>query len=151
MKKIAIVHGPNLNILGWREPEIYGHQTMEHINTKLKIMADEKQVKSTFFQSNSEGELIAYFQMLIQDAEPTHFIIFNPAAFTHSSIALRDTLQAVSIPFIEVHLSNIHAREVFRHHSYFSDIAQGVISGLGALGYELALLAALHYLNSKGV
>ena len=151
MKKIAIVHGPNLNILAWREAEIYGHQTLEHINTKLKIMADETQVKSTFFQSNSEGELIAYFQRLTQEAEPTHFIIFNPAAFTHTSIALRDTLQAVSIPFIEVHLSNIHAREVFRHHSYFSDIARGVISGLGGLGYELALLAALHYLNSKGV
>lgn len=137
MKKILVLHGPNLNLLGTREPSIYGHATLSQINTDLKEAAKKAHMELSCFQSNSESDLI----QAIHDARPSNisYIIFNPAAFTHTSVALRDALCAVAIPFIEVHLSNIHAREPFRHHSYFSDIAQGSITGLGARGYLLAL------------
>lgn len=140
MASITILNGPNLNLLGRREPTHYGNQTLEHINQALSLMAKNLGHQLAFLQSNAEYELIAQIH---QDFEAkTDFIIINPAAFTHTSVALRDALLATKIPFIEVHLSNIHAREPFRTHSYFSDIAKGVICGLGATGYELALQAA---------
>lgn len=145
MKKILVLHGPNLNLLGTREPSIYGHSSLSQIDTDLKQTAKKAAVDLTCFQSNSEADLI----QAIQEA-PTlviNYIIFNPAAFTHTSIALRDALCAVKIPFIEVHLSNIHSRESFRHHSYFSDIAKGTISGFGAIGYSLALQVILDELE----
>ncbi|GAA6151832.1 type II 3-dehydroquinate dehydratase [Pseudoteredinibacter isoporae] len=137
MATILVLHGPNLNLLGTREPEIYGHTTLEDINQALSTRCKDAGHHFMALQSNAEYELIER----IHDArrEGVDFIIFNPAAFTHSSVALRDALAGVSIPFIEVHLSNVHQRESFRHHSYFSDIAVGVICGLGAKGYELAL------------
>lgn len=137
MKKILVLNGPNLNLLGSREPSIYGSTSLNSINAELINQATKAGVTLTSFQSNSEAELIqAIHQAQIDNIQ---YIIINPAAFTHTSIALRDALSAVSIPFIEVHLSNIFARESFRHHSYFSDIAKGVISGLGAQGYSFAL------------
>jgi 3-dehydroquinate dehydratase II len=137
MKNILVLHGPNLNLLGTREPGVYGHTTLAEINEKLTAIAGEKDANLFYFQSNAEAALVERIQQARSDG--TTFIIINPAAFTHTSIALRDALAAVSIPFIEVHLSNVHAREAFRKESFFSDLAVGVISGLGATGYELAL------------
>lgn len=136
-----IVHGPNLNLLGKREPEIYGNATLQDINRNLARLAEYADIKLDFFQSNAESALIDRIQQSMSDG--TDFIIINPAAYTHTSVALRDALTAVHLPFIEVHLSNIYSREPFRHHSYFSDLAIGVISGLGAKGYELALEYAM--------
>lgn len=136
-KKILVLHGPNLNLLGAREPQHYGHATLDSINRTLAARAEAAGVAIEAFQSNSEAELVGKVQSLATD--PVDFVIINPAAFTHTSVALRDALSAVKVPFVEVHLSNVHAREAFRHHSYFSDIAVGVICGLGARGYELAL------------
>ena len=136
-KNILIIHGPNLNLLGAREPEVYGAVTLTEINRNLAELAEKEGISLNCFQSNAEGELIDRIQQA--SAEKIHFIIINPAAYTHTSIALRDALAATRIPFIEVHLSNIFARESFRQKSFFSDMAVGVISGLGAKGYELAL------------
>lgn len=145
MATILVLHGPNLNLLGLREPGIYGAATLETINQHLTQMALNGGHHLQTLQSNAEYELIDR----IHDArkEGVDFIVINPAAFTHTSVALRDALLAVEIPFIEVHLSNIHKREAFRHHSYFSDIAQGVICGFGAHSYELAMTAALQLLD----
>jgi 3-dehydroquinate dehydratase-2 len=141
MKNILVLHGPNLNLLGTREPDVYGRTTLDEINTKLATLANAKGAKLAHFQSNAEAALVERVQQARTDG--TDFIIINPAAFTHTSVSLRDALAAVAIPFVEVHLSNVHAREAFRKESYFSDIAVGVISGLGANGYELALQFAL--------
>ena len=138
---VLILNGPNLNLLGIREPSHYGRYSLDDILAELEDLADQYQVRLNHFQSNSEHELIERIHKTLDDG--TDFIIINPAAFTHTSVALRDALAAVALPFIEVHLSNVHAREPFRAHSYFSDIAQGVISGLGPLGYRLALEAAI--------
>ena len=138
---ILVIQGPNLNLLGTREPEVYGKTTLEDIHTKLGVIAKANSVDLSTFQSNHEGELIDRVQKAKQDG--VDFIIINPGAFTHTSVALRDALAGVAIPFTEVHLSNIHQREEFRKHSYLSDIATGVICGLGAIGYELALQAAI--------
>ena len=140
-KNILVIHGPNLNLLGVREPEVYGSTTLDEINGSLQVLAHEAGVKLSSFQSNGEGELINHIHEAIDNG--IDFIIINPAAYTHTSIALRDALAATGLPFIEVHLSNIFARESFRRESYFSDLALGVISGLGAKGYELALKYAL--------
>lgn len=139
--RILVLHGPNLNLLGSREPDVYGRTTLVDIHAMMEARARADGVQIESFQSNSEGELIDRVQAA--GPEGIEFIIINPAAYTHTSVALRDALAAVGIPFIEVHLSNVHAREAFRHHSYFSDIAVGVICGLGAQGYALALDAAL--------
>lgn len=136
-KRILVLHGPNLNLLGLREPEHYGKDTLDGINARLLARADTSGTALESFQSNNEADLVGKIQSLFES--PVDFIIINPAAFTHTSIALRDALAAVKIPFIEVHLSNVYAREPFRHHSYLSDMAVGVISGLGAQGYEMAL------------
>ena len=139
MASILVLNGPNLNLLGSREPDKYGHQTLEDIEDRLEELAQGHDIE--FYQSNAEFELIERIHQA--GADGVDFILINPAAFTHTSIALRDALLGVGIPFIEVHLSNVHAREAFRHRSYLSDVAVGVISGLGAQGYELALAAAL--------
>lgn len=141
MATMLVLHGPNLNLLGLREPEIYGATTLDDINRHLTQIAQNAGHHLQTLQSNAEYELIDR----IHDArkEGVDFIIINPAAFTHTSVALRDALLGVDIPFIEVHLSNVHKREAFRQHSYFSDVAQGVICGFGATSYELALQAAL--------
>jgi 3-dehydroquinate dehydratase II len=141
MKNILILHGPNLNLLGQREPGVYGRITLNEINQKLKKIAQTGGANLQDFQSNAEDGLVERIQLAHQDG--TDFIIINPAAFTHTSVAIRDALAAVAIPFIEVHISNVFAREPFRKESYFSDIAVGVISGLGATGYELAVHYAL--------
>lgn len=141
IKNILIIHGPNLNLLGMREPEIYGSTTLQDINNKLTQLTENTAFHLAFFQSNAESALIERIQQTMSDG--TNFIIINPAAYTHTSVALRDALAAVRLPFIEVHLSNVFSREPFRHHSYFSDLAVGVISGLGAKGYELALEYAM--------
>lgn len=143
MKNILVLHGPNLNLLGTREPEVYGRTTLDEINAKLTAQAQKNGAKLAAYQSNTEGALVERVQQARTDG--TDFIIINPAAYTHTSVALRDALAAVAIPFVEVHLSNVYAREAFRKHSYFSDIAVGVISGLGAKGYELALEFALQH------
>jgi len=143
VKQILVLHGPNLNLLGTREPEVYGRATLDQINANLAKIAEKARSKLQVFQSNAEASLIERIQQAT--GEGVEFIIINPAAFTHTSVALRDTLAAVGIPFVEVHLSNVFAREAFRRKSYFSDIAVGVISGLGAQGYELALQFALSY------
>ena len=143
MKNILVLHGPNLNLLGTREPDVYGRVTLDEINNKLSAQAASNGAKLDFFQSNAEAELIDHVQRARLDG--IDFIIINPAAYTHTSVAIRDALAAVAIPFVEVHLSNVFAREAFRKESFFSDIAVGVISGLGALGYELALQFALQY------
>jgi 3-dehydroquinate dehydratase-2 len=140
-KNILVIHGPNLNLLGTREPEVYGSVTLSEINRSLLVLATEAGVKLTSFQSNIEGALIDHVHRAKDDE--VDLIIINPAAYTHTSIALRDALAATAIPFIEVHISNVFARESFRRKSYFSDLAIGVISGLGAKGYELALKYAL--------
>jgi len=144
-KSILVIHGPNLNLLGLREPEHYGNTTLGSINQALADKAKLANVELEAFQSNSEAELVAKIQTLA--TEKTDFVIINPAAFTHTSVAMRDALSAVKVPFIEVHLSNVFAREAFRHHSYFTDIAVGIISGLGAQGYTLALDYAIHHIN----
>ncbi|SEK99858.1 type II 3-dehydroquinate dehydratase [Nitrosovibrio tenuis] len=141
VKHVLVLHGPNLNLLGKREPGVYGSVTLEEINGNLANLAAEAGIKLTAFQSNAEAELIDRVQQAVRDG--VDFIIINPAAYTHTSIALRDAFAAVELPFIEVHLSNIFSREPFRSKSYFSDLARGVISGLGAKGYELALQYAL--------
>ncbi|MCC6161218.1 MAG: type II 3-dehydroquinate dehydratase [Nitrosomonas sp.] len=140
---ILVIHGPNLNLLGRREPTIYGRTTLEDINRNLVAKAQAASVVLNTFQSNAEHELIARVQEAMNDG--TDFILINPAALTHTSIALRDAIAATSLPFVEIHLSNIYTREEFRRTSYFSDIAVGVISGLGAAGYELALGFALSH------
>lgn len=141
MAKILLLNGPNLNLLGRREPEHYGAQPLAAIENRLSEQATAAGASLVSLQSNSEAALIERIQEAAE--EGVDFILFNPAAFTHTSVALRDALAAAAIPFIEIHLSNIHAREAFRRHSYFSDIASGVISGLGSGGYDLALQAAL--------
>lgn len=141
MPTILLINGPNLNLLGTREPGLYGEQTLADVETRLRERAALRGADLESCQSNAEHELVERVQRLVR--EPVDFVILNPGAFTHSSIALRDALLAVSVPFIEVHLSNIHAREPFRRQSYFSDIAAGCITGLGAAGYDLALDAAL--------
>ena len=138
---ILVIQGPNLNLLGTREPEVYGTTTLQDIHQKLEELAKAQSVDLSTYQSNHEGELIDRIQKAKQDG--VNFIIINPGAVTHTSVALRDVLAGVAIPFTEVHLSNIHQREEFRKHSYLSDIATGVICGLGAIGYELALQAAI--------
>ncbi len=144
VKSVLVLHGPNLNMLGIREPEHYGSTTLDSINKSLSQKAKHAGVNIETYQSNAEAELVAKIQSLA--VKSVDYVIINPAAFTHTSIAMRDALSAVKVPFIEVHLSNVYAREAFRHHSYFTDIAVGVISGLGAQGY----LAALDYvINSK--
>lgn len=147
MAHILLLNGPNLNLLGRREPGLYGQVTLEQIHEHATKLAAEFGHRLSARQSNSEAELIE----CIHQAPAGHvaFIVFNPAGFTHTSVALRDALLAVKLPFIEVHLSNVHAREPFRHHSYFSDIAVGTISGLGAVGYELALRAACQQLAGR--
>jgi 3-dehydroquinate dehydratase-2 len=146
MPRILLLNGPNLNLLGNREPGWYGDMTLSAIEERLKATAARRGSSLQSFQSNAEHELVERVQALA--AEPVDFAIVNPGAFTHTSIALRDALLAVGVPFIEVHLSNVHAREPFRRHSYFSDIAAGSITGLGAQGYELALQAALDRLGA---
>jgi 3-dehydroquinate dehydratase-2 len=147
MPKILVLHGPNLNLLGTREPEVYGHDTLESIDQRLKEQGRKAGVEVTSFQSNAEAPLIE--RVHAAKSDETAFIVINPAAFTHTSVALRDALAAVAIPFIEVHLSNVHAREPFRKHSYFSDLAIGVVAGFGAQSYELALEAAISRLASR--
>ena len=142
--KVLVINGPNLNMLGKREPATYGSQSLQQIVSKLSIYANSIGLDFTHVQSNAEHELIDAIHRAFENSD---FIIINPGAFTHTSVALRDALLSVSIPFIEVHLSNVHAREAFRQHSYLSDIAQGVICGLGAQGYEFALAAAKRYLT----
>jgi 3-dehydroquinate dehydratase-2 len=144
MPQILVLHGPNLNLLGQRETHHYGHDTLQAIDQRLVDQGRRAGVTVQTFQSNAEGPLIDRIHAAKSDE--TGYIIINPAGFTHTSVALRDALAGVAIPFIEVHLSNVHAREPFRQHSYFSDIAAGVIAGLGAYGYELAMQAALHTL-----
>jgi len=138
---IIVIQGPNLNLLGTREPDVYGKTTLEDIHKKLGELAKASSIDLDTYQSNHEGELIDRIQKAKLDG--VDFIIINPGGFTHTSVALRDVLAGVAIPFTEVHLSNIHQREEFRKHSYLSDIATGVICGLGAIGYELALQAAI--------
>ena len=145
MANILLLHGPNLNLLGTREPDIYGSDSLDTVNQRMHAAAEKASHKLTSSQSNAEHELI---QEIHQGAaNGVELIIINPGAFTHTSVALRDALLGVDIPFIEVHLSNVHAREKFRHHSYFSDIAIGVVCGFGTKSYELALEAAIDFLN----
>lgn len=146
MKNILVLHGPNLNLLGTREPEVYGRTTLQEINDRLVILARELGGELSHLQSNAEFELIDRIHQARSDG--TSFIVINPAAFTHTSVALRDALAGVAIPFVEIHLSNVYAREPFRHHSYFSDQAVGVISGLGSVGYDYAVRFAFNYLSN---
>lgn len=145
-QKILVLHGPNLNLLGSREPQHYGRETLESINQHLTEHAMAQGVVLDTYQSNAEHQLIERVHRCLDDG--TGFIILNPAGFTHTSIALRDALIAVKLPFIEVHLSNVHARESFRQTSYFSDIATGVVTGLGSYGYELALHYVLRLIGT---
>jgi len=145
-RRILLLNGPNLNLLGKREPGIYGAATLDDIVNRLQLVAAEHDVQLQHLQSNAEFELI---NAIHQAMGTQDFILINPAAFTHTSVALRDALLGVAIPFIEIHLSNVHAREPFRHHSYLSDVAKGVICGLGADGYEFALLAAVRHLRQS--
>ena len=147
MTRILVLHGPNLNLLGEREPEVYGRTTLAQIDADLAEIAQASRCELATFQSNSEGPLIERVQHARTDG--TAFILINPAGFTHTSVALRDALAAVAIPFIEVHLSNVHAREAFRRQSYFSDLAVGVIAGFGADSYKFALHAALARLTRQ--
>ena len=146
MARILLLHGPNLNLLGTREPDIYGADTLDDINARAEQYAAARGHAVDAFQSNAEHDLVDAVQRA--KSEGVEFVIVNPAAYTHTSVVLRDALLAVDIPFIEVHLSNVHAREDFRHRSYFSDVARGVISGLGAFGYDCALRAAVHMLET---
>tara|TARA_Y100001001_G_C7924603_1_gene279937 strand:+ start:369 stop:839 length:471 start_codon:yes stop_codon:yes gene_type:complete len=143
MHKILVLNGPNLNLLGLREPKIYGHETLENLNKNLYDLGKQLGLELTFIQANAEHLLVEAIQQTLMDK--TNFIIMNPAAFTHTSIALRDAIATVNIPFIEVHITNIYSREIFRQHSYFSDLAMAVISGLGTQGYIYALRAAHQY------
>ncbi len=147
MSKLLLLNGPNLNRLGSREPQTYGHRTLAQIEQRLLNLATERGHHLDCYQSNSEAQLIDRIHLAAD--QDCGFLLFNPAAFTHTSIALRDAILAANLPFIEIHLSNVHAREAFRHHSYFSDIAVGVICGLGVQGYELALEFALTRLESE--
>ena len=144
MSNILVINGPNLNLLGTREPEVYGDKSLDQINQGLINIATENSCFLEAYQSNSESELVNIIQ---EKSQTTDYMILNPGAFTHTSIALRDVMLAVDVPFIEVHISNIFSREEFRKKSYFSDIAQGTISGLGFKGYELALLSAIDHLS----
>ena len=144
--RILLLNGPNLNMLGAREPKHYGSISLVSIEAKIQTLATQHNVKVECFQANSEEKLINKIHESFQQID---FILINPAAYTHTSVALRDALLAVSIPFVEIHLSNVHKREPFRHHSYFSDVAEGVICGLGAKGYEFAFLFAIDYLAKK--
>lgn len=144
-KSVLVLHGPNLNLLGLREPAHYGNATLADINQALLKKAASANLALETYQSNSEAEIVAKIQELA--VKTVDFVIINPAAYTHTSVAMRDALAAVKVPFIEVHLSNVYARESFRHHSYFSDIAVGVISGLGAQGYLSALDYAIERLK----
>jgi 3-dehydroquinate dehydratase II len=144
MAELLLLNGPNLNLLGRREPHIYGATTLADIEARATALAAELGHRLSCRQSNAEAELVTWVQ---QAAGSTDFIVLNPGGLTHTSVALRDALLAVGVPFIEIHLSNVHAREEFRRHSYFSDVAVGVITGLGAIGYELALRAAHDYLQ----
>ncbi len=146
-KSILVLHGPNLNLLGLREPEHYGKATLASINEALIAQAKLADIDLETFQSNAEAELVTKIQSIA--TQKVDFVIINPAAYTHTSVAMRDALAAVKVPFIEVHLSNVYAREAFRHHSYFTDIAVGVISGLGAQGYALALDYAIMQLQQQ--
>lgn len=145
MANLLVIHGPNLNLLGKREPEIYGVQTLDDINQKIKELANTLGCNVSFAQSNAEHEIVGIIQE--SAANGIDFIIINPAAYTHTSIAIRDAFLVTKIPFLEVHLSNVKAREEFRHHSMLEDIAVGGIFGLGAYGYELAVMAACHQLR----
>ncbi len=145
MATILVINGPNLNMLGQREPDTYGYETLDDIIESLVEMADQYNVRLHDYQSNSEQEIIERIHETMSDG--TDYIIINPAAFTHTSVAIRDALATVNKPFIEVHISNIHKREAFRQHSYFSDLADGVIAGLGSKGYQLALIAAVEKLE----
>ncbi len=147
MANLLVLNGPNLNMLGLREPEVYGTTTLKEIDQQLKLFAKSAKHSLESLQSNAEHELIDRIHLAKTDK--TDFIIINPGAFTHTSVALRDAFLSVNIPFIEVHLSNIFAREEFRKHSYLSDIAQAVVSGMGAFGYEVAIQAAGKYLQKK--
>jgi 3-dehydroquinate dehydratase-2 len=147
MAQILLLHGPNLNLLGVREPAIYGATTLAQINERLSATALDAGHRLSALQSNHEGVLVDRVHAAATDG--TAFVIINPAAFTHTSVALRDALLAVKVPFVEVHLSNVHAREAFRHHSYFSDVAVGVICGLGAQGYDFALHYAINHLKNS--
>lgn len=147
MAKITVINGPNLNLLGLREPTHYGNQTLSGIQHSLEHLAAQSSIDLCFLQSNAEHEIIGFIHQAF--ADKVDFVIINPAAFTHTSVAIRDALLATKIPFIEIHLSNIYARESFRHHSYFSDIAVGMISGFGAKGYELAFQAAHQIILSQ--
>jgi 3-dehydroquinate dehydratase-2 len=144
---VLVLQGPNLNLLGTREPEIYGKETLDDIHQQLLSQAVAAQVQLVTYQSNHEGEMIDRIQAA--KSEGVQFIILNPGGYSHTSVAIRDALVGVGIPFIEVHLSNIHQREAFRHHSYFSDVAIGVICGLGSIGYRLALEAVIAKLRIK--
>ncbi len=144
--RILLLNGPNLNMLGAREPKHYGSLSLATIEANLRTQAQKCGVNLDCFQANSEEKLIDKIHQSFQQID---FVIINPAAYTHTSVALRDALLAVAIPFVEVHLSNVHKREAFRHHSYFSDVAEGVICGLGAKGYEYALDFAVGYLAKK--
>ena len=147
LQSVLVLNGPNLNLLGTREPHIYGAQTLQDVESMLVQQAQKANVALSFLQSNAEHILIERIHAAKTDG--TQFIIINPGAFTHTSVALRDALSGVDIPFVEVHISNIHAREAFRHHSYLSDIACGVIAGLGIQGYQYALDFAQNYWNNK--
>lgn len=145
--KILVLHGPNLNLLGKRETSLYGNQSLTDINDRLKEIATNNDIELETFQSNAEHELVNKIHDVLETS--VNAILFNPAGLTHSSVVLRDALLAVAVPFFEIHISNIAARESFRQQSYFSDIAEGVISGLGPFGYELALKGACHFLKQK--
>jgi 3-dehydroquinate dehydratase-2 len=147
MANLLVLNGPNLNLLGSREPKHYGRATLGDIRDRLRQQAQQAGHRLAFLQSNAEHELVDAVHRARD--EQVDFILINPAAFTHTSVALRDALAAVEIPFIEIHLSNVHAREPFRAHSYFTDIAVGIIAGLGAQGYELGLQAALHHIDEQ--
>ncbi|TAN46645.1 MAG: type II 3-dehydroquinate dehydratase [Methylococcaceae bacterium] len=147
MASVLVINGPNLNMLGVREPTVYGNQTLADIEQKLARLGAELGCQTAFFQSNAEHALIERIHQAYHDG--VDFILINPGAYTHTSIAIRDAFLATRVPFIELHLSNVHAREPFRRHSYLSDIAQGVICGLGAFGYEIALQAAMQNLEEK--
>ena len=146
MRRLLVLHGPNLNLLGTREPEVYGRVTLGEIDQALVARAQEAGFELATFQSNHEGQLVDRVQAARTEA--VEFVVINPAAYTHRSVALRDALAGVGIPFVEIHLSNVHRREPFRHHSYFSDLAEGVICGLGWKGYLYALEFALERLAS---
>ena len=147
MSSVLVIHGPNLNLLGTREPDVYGHETLEDINALLTAQAESAQLSCECFQSKAEHALIE--RIHASRDNDTAFLLINPGAFTHTSIALRDAISAVQIPFIEIHLSNVYAREEFRHQSYFSDIAVGVIAGFGANSYALAMTGAIDYINKN--